>query len=222
MASRAEGIIVVTAKSPDFVMDALELDGTPAVVIGAAHRGVSTVSIDHRLGAELAVAHLIRLGHRRIGLISEGRTAARGAAQRDGYEAAVERAHLEFDEGLIETSEPTRPASGAEACAALFHRGRAPTAIFATSDATALGCYTALGDFGLRVPGDISVVGYGNSSYGRYVSPPLTTVSLPLAAAGNEAAALILEQLGETAPDESRQVQLRPYLLQRLSSGRAP
>ena len=220
MASRAEGIVIITAKSTDFVMEALEVNDTPKVVVGAAHEGVSTVSVDHRLGAELTVAHLIRLGHARIGLIAETGSSTRGAAHRAGYAAALRRVELELDEGLIEIAEPTRPASGGEACAALFHRGGAPTAIFATSDETALGCYASLADLGLRVPSDVSVVGYGNSSYGRYVSPALTTVSLPLAAAGNEAAMLILEQIGEGAPRDLRQVQLKPYLLQRLSSAR--
>jgi LacI family transcriptional regulator len=218
VSSRAEGIVLITAKSAEFALGALGAPETPTVVIGAMAEGMSTVAVDHELGAELATRHLIRLGHSRIGLIAENPTASRGAAHHRGYRQALGRAGIELDEGLIEAAELTRPASGAEACAALFYRGAAPTAILAAGDGAALGCYSALADFGLRVPTDVSVVGYGNSPYGRYFAPPLTTVSLPLATVGKEAAALILERLGNPESD-ARSVHLRPYLVQRLSTG---
>ena len=221
MASRAEGVIVVTAKRADFVLPALGLDNTPVVIVGPHDDTIPTISIDSQLGAERALEHLIRLGHYRIGMICEGETTTRGAAHMDGYKAAMGRAGIDVDERLIQIAEPSRPASGVEACAALFHRGVAPTAIFATSDETALGCYAALADFGLVVPNDVSVVGYGNSAYGRYVSPPLTTVSLPLAAAGYAAAATLLAQLGAEGEIDADHVHVTPYLVQRLSTRHA-
>jgi LacI family transcriptional regulator len=221
MASRAEGVIVVTSKRADFVLPALGLDGTPVVIVGPPDDAFPTVSIDNQLGAERAVEHLIRLGHRRIGLICEGQNTTRGAAHVDGYRVAMSRAGIGVDERLVQIAEPSRPASGVEACAALFHRGVAPTAILATSDETALGCYAALAEFGLGVPDDVSVVGYGNSAYGRYFSPPLTTVSLPLAAAGYAAAARLLAQLGAEGEIDSDHVHVTPYLVQRLSTRHA-
>jgi LacI family transcriptional regulator len=217
LASRAEGVIVITSKRADFVLPALELDDTPIVLVGPSDDTVFTVSIDHRLGAERAVEHLIRLGHRRIGLICEVQTTTRGAAHLEGYKAAMKRAGIDVD-GLVQTAEPSRPASGVEACAALFHRGESPTAIFATSDETALGCYAAIGEFGLTVPTDVSVIGCGNSSYGRYVSPPLTTVEVPLAAAGYEAAAGLLMMVGAQVRGDPQQVAIAPYLVQRRST----
>lgn len=80
---------------------------------------MSTVAVDHELGAELATRHLIRLGHSRIGLIAESPTGSRGSAHHIGYARALTREGIELDEGLIEAAELTRPASGAEACAAL-------------------------------------------------------------------------------------------------------
>jgi LacI family transcriptional regulator len=220
MASRAEGVIVVTSKRTDFVLPALELGDTPAVLVGPYDEALSTVSIDHQLGAERAVEHLIRLGHTRVGLICEDRTTARGAAHLDGYHAALRRAGIGVEAALVQTADLSHPASGVEACAALFHRGSAPTAIFATSDETALGCYATIADFGLSVPDDVSVVGYGNSAYDRYVSPSLTTVSVPLAAAGFEAAARLLAQLGSGDPRDFEHVQIAPYLVQRVSTRR--
>jgi LacI family transcriptional regulator len=217
-ASRAEGVIVVTSKQADFVLPTLEFDGIPMVLVGPSDDAVSTVSVDHQLGAERAVEHLIRLGHLRIGLICEDVATTRGTAHMLGYKAAMERAGYKNDAALVQTAAPSRPASGVEACAALFHRGGAPTAIFATSDETALGCYAAIADFGLAVPADVSVVGYGNSAYGRYVWPSLTTVQLPLAAAGNEAAVKLILQINDEPATEPEHVQIAPYLVQRLST----
>ncbi len=88
---------------------------------------------------------------------------------------------------------------------------------FASSDETALGCYAAIADFGLSIPTDVSIVGYGNSAYGRYVSPSLTTMSLPLSASGDEAAARLLAQIGDGEFPEAP-VHVAPYLVQRLST----
>jgi LacI family transcriptional regulator, galactose operon repressor len=218
VASRVDGIVVATGRKPP-----LEGVGTPLVIVGAASArdGVPSISIDHGLGLEIAVGHLLRLGHRRIGLIAGRRTTGVGAAHHDAYERALVGAGVALDSALVEIAEPQRATAGAEACAALFYRRADPTAIVATSDGAALGCYSALAEFGLKVPDDISIVGYGNSIYGRYLSPPLTTVSLPTAAMGVQAANRILGLVGGGDAGVAH-VQLRPYLVHRLSTGRAP
>jgi DNA-binding LacI/PurR family transcriptional regulator len=89
------------------------------------------------------------------------------------------------------------------------------------NDGAALGCYAALAEFGLKVPGDVSVVGYGNLPYGRYVSPPLTSVSLPQSAAGKEAVAQVLRLLGDGGAEPAH-VQLKPHLVHRHSTAPPP
>lgn len=223
-ASRVDGVVFASALGGEGALESTGLTGTPLVLIGdTAPAACSSVSIDHRHGLELAVDHLVRLGHSRIALICERPTTATGAAHAAAYAAALRKHGLELDPGLVEICEPTRAAAGAEACAALFYRGAAPTAIIATNDAAALACYSALGGLGLAAPSDVSVVGYGNSPYGRYVSPPLTTVALPYAAVGIEAARIVLDEIeGRAEGHEPRRVQLRPYLVQRLSTARRP
>jgi LacI family transcriptional regulator, galactose operon repressor len=219
---RVDGIVVATAKSADFALRAARAGETPIVLVGATATAGQrpSVAIDHRLGAEIALNHLLRLGHRRIGLIAEHRTSSFGAAHHEAYEQALSRAGLPLDHGLVEICEPTRVTAGAEACSALFYRDAAPTAILAANDGAALGCYSALAEFGLRVPQDVSVVGYGNTPYGRYFTPPLTTVSLPLSAAGTQAVGQILRLVeGAHAALPVDHVQLRPYLVHRLSTG---
>jgi LacI family transcriptional regulator len=224
VASRVDGVVFATAARGEQALRALELPGTPVVLIGAGPlTSPASVSVDHRHGIELAVNHLVRLGHTNIALICERTSSAAGATQHDAYVSALQAHGREFDPRLVEICEPTRAAAGAEACAALFYRGVSPTAIIATNDGAALGCYSALASLGLAVPGDVSVVGYGNSSYGRYFSPPLTTVALPHGAVGTEAAKLVL---GLTDPDgepvRREHVLLRPYLVHRLSTAPAP
>jgi LacI family transcriptional regulator len=225
-ARRVDGIVVATAKSADFALKAVRAGATPIVLAGATPEADAcpSVTIDHRLGAEIAVNHLLRLGHTRIGLVAERRTTSLGAAHHEAYEHALERAGVPIDPELIEICEPTRATAGAEACSALFYRGASPTAILATNDGAALGCYSALAEFGLRVPVDVSVVGYGNTPYGRYFSPPLTTISLPLGAMGTEAVAEILRWVQNHAKSALavKHMQLRPHLVHRLSTAPPP
>jgi LacI family transcriptional regulator, galactose operon repressor len=224
LASRVDGVVFASAVRGEQALRALRLENTPAVLIGAASPGDQAwVSVDHRHGIELAVNHLIRLGHMNIALICERPSSSSGATHHEAYVAALRAHGREPDTRLVEICEPTRAAAGAEACAALFYRGAAPSAIIATNDGAALGCYSALATLGLEVPRDVSIVGYGNSPYGRYFSPPLTTVALPYGAVGTEAANMILEL---TDPDgtslEREHVLLRPYLVHRLSTATAP
>jgi LacI family transcriptional regulator len=223
-ARRVDGIVLATAKSAGFALKALRVGETPIVVVGAAPPDDTcpSVSIDHRLGAQIALSHLIRLGHTRIGLIAERRSSSLGAAHHEAYEQTLAAAGLPLEPGLIEIAEPTRALAAAEACSALFYRGSSPTAILAMNDGAALGCYAALAEFGLKVPADVSIVGYGNMPYGRYVSPSLTTVSLPLSAVGKEAAAQVLRLLHAEAGSQVGRVQLQPHLVHRHSTAPPP
>jgi LacI family transcriptional regulator len=222
-ASRVDGVVFASAVRGEQALRAAGLDGIPIVFIGGPQPGRSSVSVDHHRGIEIAVDHLVRLGHSRIALICERPTSSAGAAHAEAYATALRAHDLEPDPRLVEVFEPARAVAGAEACSALFYRGAAPTAIIATNDGAALACYSALAGLGLEVPRDVSVVGYGNTPYGRYFSPPLTTIALPFGLIGTEAARIVLELIEASGgPEEPRQVQLRPYLVQRLSTARCP
>jgi LacI family transcriptional regulator len=225
VASRVDGVILATARGAEFARRPLGMLSSRVVLIEATpQRDASpSISIDHRLGIQIAVRHLVRLGHSRIGLIAERRSSALGAAQHEGYEQALRAARIPYDSELIEVCQPTRPAAGVEACSALFYRGASPTAIIATSDGAALGCYSALEEFELEVPRHVSVVGYGNTEAGRYLTPALTSIALPLSAVGTEAASQMLRVLGHDGSQPAApRVELRPYLLQRLSTAPPP
>jgi DNA-binding LacI/PurR family transcriptional regulator len=185
-------------------VQALMVRHLPFVVVdGVASAAACRVGIDDRGASRGAVQHLLALGHRSIGVAALPRrpgdrgprrfpvTAARLAGIRDGLEGA----------GLSWSDVPvwavpddiTPRASGREAGAALLDLPEAPTGIVCLSDEVAAGVLDAAADRGMAVPGDVSVVGFDDTSTALTTRPPLTTVHQPLAAKGEAAARLLLD-----------------------------
>lgn len=163
----------------------------------------NSVIPDDRRGAELAVDHLVALGHRRVGLIS-GPVGWHSARTRvEGYRAALKRHELEQDTTLVEYGD-WEVESGYAAARRLLDGAQRPTALFCANDLMALGAVYAAQDAGLAVPGDLAVVGYDNRDFAAIVRPPLTTVSMPVYEMGRTAADLLLRQIlyGELPFDE--------------------
>ncbi|NUT37212.1 MAG: LacI family DNA-binding transcriptional regulator [Hamadaea sp.] len=129
-------------------------------------------------GGRAAGRHLTELGHRRIAMIS-GPDHLFCRARRDGFRAAVEAAGLTLDPALEVTAQLSRD-DGYAAATALLARPDRPTAIFASNDLQALGVYQAARAAGLRIPDDLSVVGFDDVPVVAWVDPPLTTVHQPL------------------------------------------
>ncbi|MGH8875295.1 MAG: LacI family DNA-binding transcriptional regulator, partial [Acidimicrobiia bacterium] len=159
---RVDGLILA---SPVLPMRQIEeaAAAVPVVLVAraSASPAVDSVTNDERAGAGLAVDHLVELGHRRIAHIDGGRGAgARG--RRGGYEAAMRRHGLERQVRVAAGAYTEE--GGARGVAGLLRGGEPPTALFAANDLAAVGTLHALEDRGLRVPGDVSLVGYDNTS----------------------------------------------------------
>jgi len=173
----------------------------PALVIdpvGGASSAVPTVGATNWAGGLRATEYLISLGHRRIGLVAGPREALCSRARLDGYRAALEAAGIGVDARLIVQGNFYHE-SGFTAGGRLLDLADRPTAIFAASDQMALGVYEAARRHGLRVPADLSVVGFDDLPEAQWSSPPLTTVRQPLAEMGGLAARTILRLArGET------------------------
>jgi LacI family transcriptional regulator len=162
------------------------------------------VDVNATAGAELAVDHLIKLGHRRIGMITNAPLDYTSARQRrEGYVKALKKAKLPTDKGLIKAGNYT-PASGFEAMRALLQRTPRLSAVFVASDVVALGAILAIKEAGLRIPKDIAVVGFDDIPLAEFYDPPLTTIRLPafgLGWAGGERLIRIIQ--GEGLNDTS-------------------
>lgn len=147
------------------------------VVIGRHQVDFSAVVIDDKGGAAKATQHLIELGHRRIGFIG-GPDKSNSARDRlSGYKSALTQSRYPIKTNLIRKGDFT-PRSGYLAAKELIQRER-PTAIFAANDQMALGAIRAIKEQNLKVPDDLSVVGFDDIPVSSYFDPPLTTVEIP-------------------------------------------
>lgn len=158
-------------------------------------RRVTSVSPDNRGGAKAATRMIIDLGHRDIAFLTGPVYNLDAAERRKGFEEAVADAGGAVRGSIIPGA--FLEETGYEVGKQLVAERRLPTAIIAASDLPAIGCMKALQDRGYRVPQDVSIVGFGDFRLSAYVNPSLTTVRLPLAEIGQQAAdALIDVQFG--------------------------
>ncbi|BDZ47968.1 transcriptional regulator [Frondihabitans sucicola] len=158
--------------------------------------GTVTVGVTHWRGARAATDHLVDLGHQRIAMISGPRHLLFSQARVDGYRAALRSADIVVPEDYIVATEYGF-AAGREAALDLLKRTPRPTAIFAASDEQALGIYEAARLSGLRIPADVSVVGFNDVPIAEWASPPLTTVREPIFDTAREAIRLLRVEMAE-------------------------
>jgi LacI family transcriptional regulator len=214
---QVDGIITATARHEDAVIDDMLASNVGLVLVNRRLAGepIAAAVADDRRGIELAVDHLIDLGHKRIAHVAGPLDLSTGRDRHDAFVDVMKQAGLE--PGLIEVADYFTEAHGAKACAALLDRGTPFTAIVAANDLIALGCYDVLAERAIACPGDMSVVGFNDMPFADRFHPPLTTVRIHHYAIGATAGELLLEQL--TDPDaEPRQVLLEPALVVRGST----
>ncbi|MFI6934390.1 LacI family DNA-binding transcriptional regulator [Streptomyces sp. NPDC050287] len=220
-ARASDGVILVTWALEPVLHEELRILGVPLVVIdpaGSPALDVPTVGAANWAGGMAATEHLLSLGHRRIGLIAGPPRLLCSRARFDGYRAALEGAGLTVDDSLVVPGD-FRPESGFAGCNALLDLPEPPTALFAVSDQMALGAIEALRQRGLRVPQDMSVVGFDDLPEVRWSAPPLTTVRQPLADMGKLAVRTVLRMTRDEQPDSPR-VELGTELVIRSSTAR--
>jgi LacI family transcriptional regulator len=144
------------------------------------------------LGGYVATLRLIRAGHRRIAHIHGQSWTDPSRDRLSGYRRALAEYDILFDPALVRPGN-WEPPTGYEHTAALMALRDPPTAIFVANDMMAVGCYDALKERGLRIPEDVSVVGYDDREIAQFMRPPLTTVVLPHYEMGRQAAATLID-----------------------------
>ena len=218
-ARASDGVILVTtALDPDLHAELRALH-VPAVVVdpaGVPDLDVPTIGATNWAGGVSATEHLTRLGHRRIGFIAGRPGLWCSRARLDGYRAGLEAVGIAVDPELVVQGDFDY-ASGYEGARRLLGLPDLPTAVFAASDEMAMGVYEAARQRGLRVPEDLSVVGFDDLPQARWTSPPLTTVRQPLSEMGMLAVRTVLRLLnGEHL--ESAKVELATEVVVRDST----
>ena len=178
---------------------------------------IPSVSAAHTSGADQAMRHLLELGHRRIAQITGPRGWVATEDRRRGYRAALAAAGILPDPALEVEAEPEIP-TGRVAADYLLDLPEPPTAIFAFNDNIAIGAIQAARARGLRVPEDLSIVGFDDVEHATIVTPALTTVRQPLAEMGRTAVSLLMRLLLERQRVEALHVELATRLVVRDST----
>jgi LacI family transcriptional regulator len=219
MEKQVDGLIVLTSGGPEQPGHPLSRIGVPLVVVDreVGDLGADLVEVNHRLGGEIATAHLLALGHTSVACIA-GPLALSVTQQRlEGYRHALRAANAEDIQAQIEVADFSC-AGGHAAMQRLLQQSAPPTAVFACNDLMAIGAISAASSAGRRVPDDLAVVGFDDIEWASHTSPPLTTVSQPKAELGHLAARMLFERLAQ--PDTPpRKVILQPHLQIRASCG---
>jgi LacI family transcriptional regulator len=220
--SHCDGMIVLASDAGDALLAALQADATPSVMIGRHSRFPQLHSVDvaNFEGAQLAVDHLVQLGHQRIATITGRLDTTHGADRYHGYQHALTRAGIPLRPDLVAHADLSGH-SGYLAMKQLLLLPDRPSAVFAADDAMAAGAIRAIREVGLHVPHDVALVGFDDAPVATLTDPPLTTIRQPIAELGQAAASLIIRQLLD-GPTEPVAQTLPVELIIRQSSGPAP
>jgi LacI family transcriptional regulator len=223
----------IAARSTDGVVAALTHTGqrttqqlrslnAPLVLldpIGEVDPEIPTVGASNWLGGLTAVEHFLAMGHTRIGIVTGPMDVACSQERLDGYLAAVGRAGLAVDRELIVHGD-FLVEGGRRGAETLLDLPEPPTAIFACGDLAAAGVYQIASERQLRIPRDLSVIGFDDIPMCELLSPPLTTIRQPIVQMAAEAVRLVVEAQDRQRGQSAAHLQLRTSLIERASVGR--
>lgn len=175
----------------------------------------NAVVVDHVWGGYLATQHLLKLGHRRIGCITGPKGQYTSEQRLEGYKKALDKYGVAYDEDLISEGDYSIT-SGSKNLPYLL--GKDVTSIFAFNDMTALGVYRDIKKFGMKIPDDISIVGYDDIMLSPIFDMPLTTVHQPIKEIGKNSIKLMLNLMSNGKKKEPEIIKLKPSMMVREST----
>jgi LacI family transcriptional regulator, xylobiose transport system transcriptional regulator len=223
LARRPTGVIAVYSELTPEQQALLAASGIPLVALdptGEPLHSTPSVGATNWSGGLTATRHLLGLGHRRIAVISGPEAFLCARARLDGYEAAMAAGRVPVDPTLVRTGRFVFE-DGLSQGRALLARPDRPTGVVCGNDLQAMGVYEAAREAGVRIPDDLSVVGFDDVEYARWCGPPLTTVRQPLVEMGSAAAELVLTLAAGGTPAQTR-IELATALVERASTGAPP
>lgn len=190
----SQGAVIVLVDPTSAQLAVLAAADIPVVLVTPMSRPAAptpSVGVTNWEGGRSAAEHLLALGHRRFGVIGGGRDHLYNTARIDGFRSALREAGVE-EQCEVAYADWNRGIAARRATD-LLSGDRRPTAVFACSDVMALGVYDAAAALGLRIPDDLSVVGFDDVPEAEWVTPPITTVRQPIAEMGAEAVNLLFQ-----------------------------
>ncbi|RRR98084.1 LacI family DNA-binding transcriptional regulator [Glycomyces terrestris] len=219
LARRPLGVVSVYAGLAPDQCDRLYSRDVPLVQLdptGDPEHDAPSVGAGNWSGGLSAARHLAALGHRRIGVVSGPENMEAARARLDGFRSALDLAGVEADPGLVRPGDFSIETGRVHALD-LLRLDEPPTAVFACNDSSAVGVYHAAAQLGVRIPEDLSVVGFDDLPMAKWMIPPLTTVRQPLKEMGAAAARMIV-RLAEGGALPQQRVELATELVVRDST----
>ena len=203
--NHVDGIILSGPRQDDNEIISLHNEGVPIMLLGQLPgTELCFVDVDAINGAETAVRHLLELGHRRIGMITNAPLTYTSAQQRrTGYLNALCAKNIEAENAIVKEGNYT-PTSGYHAMIDLLRESPRPTAVFIASDVVAAGAILAAKHAGVRIPEDMSIVGFDDIPLAEYFDPPLTTIRLPAFGLGVAAGERLIQLMRGEGLDQRR------------------
>ena len=206
-----DGIVVICSDRMDEQVQELMQSDIPIVVVDMDSANCSVVYSDNTEGARMAVNYLYELGHRHIAHIAGDSSIDAGAARVKGYELAMQTLDLPIQPGYLVNAGFFSVEEGKQAMEKLLQLESPPTAVFVAGDQMAIGAIEAVHEHGLRVPEDISIIGYDDIEMIKYITPKLTTIRQDTDEIGEAAAELLIEQM--TAKERRTERRVIPVTL---------
>lgn len=215
-----DGIVFASATLDSPVVDDFAARGIPLVLL---NRDIDAVDVDRVVsenleGGRLAAHTLITLGHRRMALIAGPPNTSTGRDREAGFRAELADSGIEFDERLRRSGDYSHQ-SGYQWCLELLRLENRPTAIFCGNDVIAFGALDAASRLGLRVPEELSIIGYDDIAMSAWEIIRLTTISQPLTQMAKSAARMLITRLESNGPVEARRRVFPASLVRRETTG---
>jgi len=218
---RVDGLLITLTPAQEKRADILELkrSGVPFVLLNRHMENIMTdyVINDNVYGAYLAVNHLVKSGHKKIGYISGPPQISSAQERLEGYKKALFENNIDFDNSLVKKSN-LKMEDGYRLMKEFLQLENRPTAVFAYSDLLAIGALKALKEAKLRVPKDIALVGYDDIEFCSLLEVPLTTVHQPRYRIGEEGAKILINRIEKKDSEGFQQIVLKPELVIREST----
>ena len=217
---RVDGLLVMCSEYTQHSLDALSgFSSVPMVVMDWGPNADTDIIEDNSFnGGYIATKHLIDCGHKAIGLIAGELDKTTARTRYEGFVKAMNEANLPIHENWIMEGF-FEPEDGYECMNKILVQDNLPTAVFCCNDVMALGAISAITEKGLRVPDDISIIGYDNIHSSRFYAPPLTTIHQSKSRLGAQAVNLLFERIANKDNDshEKHRIAIHPELVLRKS-----
>jgi LacI family transcriptional regulator len=219
---RIDGLIVGSVGGQQALARNLRRSLVPLVIVDRPVPGLRAdlVQVDHELGGYLATRHLIELGHRAIGCIAGPATAISSADRLQGYQRALEESAIPVSVSRIVESDFT--SEGGYKAGGLLLQNSELSAVMACNDLMGIGLLRCAAEKGIRVPEELSVIGFDGIELGRYVHPALTTIGQAIRHLGRIAAITLIGRIARGGRGPFRRFVLPPEVVLRESTAALP